>query len=378
MTEENARRIIELSRPKAKFGGYSHTDDFLSLEAAIGKGFFHVSIYDEDINCSLTETLQGILLIDNSYLSSFAYNLIMAWHYENSHGRVQPGQINLLIKHNFKKFFAEQLIHNHNNTFSRAIFLETLLYEQQLMIPVIHAANNDPQWMEIGKAIAGIMGNLLMFHELGHYYRNFKPQMYEEIIRLNDAAVRPLLEKLAAYPEPFNEEVKCDLMAVFSTLALAGDDLSTVTFALRSAVLGFGVFAALWSLQKSALATAKAHRQQPEEIVFKTIEKSQRDYTYVIGRYVDMIERATLVTLLCESIALSKGITLYGSDGIIPLPKNTTEYFLTYIETVMDANDDNQRAMARLVAEAFHNHAEGLEYLYLHSKVFKSNRSISL
>ena len=62
-------------------------------------------------------------------------------------------------------------------------------------------------------------------------------------------------------------------MAVFSALALAGDDPAAVAFTRHSAVLSLGVFAALWSLQKSALATAAAHRREPDEIVFKTIEK---------------------------------------------------------------------------------------------------------
>jgi len=379
MTEQYAQRIIGLTRPQAKFGGYAHTDDFLDLEAEIGKGFFYVSLYDEHINANLIETPSGIILLDNTYLSSFAYNLALAWRYEHQQGHLESGKINPLIKHNFKKFFAEQLIHSYNNTFSRAVFLETLLYEQHLMIPVFEAAGNDPAWCGIGDGMATNMGNLVLFHELGHYYRKYKPEIYDEVIRQNAATVKPLLDFMdRTYNEAFKEEVRCDLLALFSRLLLDGGGLAARTFFLRSAVLGFSAFAVLWSLQKSAAATAEAQRREPDRIILRSIEKSQQEYTFSIGRDTDMIERAGLMIFLCEAIAQSNDIRLYGEDGQMPLTENILNDLLAYIPAVMEMEDSNQRAMARLMAEALHQHPEGLDYLYLHSKVFKSSRTLHL
>ncbi|EHQ29747.1 hypothetical protein [Mucilaginibacter paludis] len=379
MTEQEASRVIRLTRPFAKFPAYSHTDDFLDLEAEIGKGFMFVSLYDERINSTLTEVEGGILLIGNTYLSSFAYNLILAWQFEMSRGSIDHQTFNPLIRYNLKKFFAEQLLHKYNNTFSRAIFLETLLYEQHRMIPVIHAANEDPKWKIVADKLAGIMGNFLVNHELGHYYRRFKPEIYEDVIRLNASALQPFTDYIAAnFNEWFREEIICDLLAVFSSLSLCGEDRAAMTYTLRAAVLGYHVFGVLWSLEKSAEITANAQRLEPDRIVFRTIEKASQEYSYDIRADEVMIQRSVMVTYLCEQIAADRGLQLYGTDGELPLPEKSLDYFLSYLDQIMLQENANDRSMSRLVAESLHDHPEGLEYLYLHSKVFRSERNISL
>src|SRR5215217_3235685 len=157
MTEEETRKIISFLYPGSKFEAYSHTDDFMELEAKIGKGFHFVSLYHEQIESKHIETAQDVIIISNSYLTSFAYNLVLSWIYEYREGRIDGSTINPLIKYNFKKFFAEQLYHNVNNVFSRAVFLETLLYEQQIMIPVFARTADDNEWNSIAEHVSGMM-----------------------------------------------------------------------------------------------------------------------------------------------------------------------------------------------------------------------------
>jgi hypothetical protein len=48
-----------------------------------------------------------------------------------------------LLAHNFKKFFAEQIYRQTNRIPSRALLLETLLYEQEMMVGVFAAKERD-------------------------------------------------------------------------------------------------------------------------------------------------------------------------------------------------------------------------------------------
>lgn len=378
MTEEEAKRYIRLTRPKAKFDAYSHTDNFMDLEAQIGKGFFYISLYDELVDANLVETPKGVLVIGNTYLSSFAYNLILAWIYEHKEGKINRDTINPLIKYNFKKFFAEQLYHNINNIFSRAVLLETLLYEQQLMIPVFEAANTNLSWAETADAVAGLMSGIVLFHELGHYYLTHATGMFPTLYNENERVLKPFFELLQKenYVPAFIEEIKCDIFAVYSLFMTDKGQASNDTLILRSAVIGYSVFAVLKSLQKSAEATAVEQKKEPDNVVLKSIKKSNREYTYQVGVYTDMVERARWMTILCEMIAADKKITLYGDDDILPLREDVSSYLNQYINEAMVQNNSNERAIAKLVAEAFFDHPDGIEHLYLNSKVFKSARKI--
>jgi hypothetical protein len=47
---------------------------------------------------------------------------------------------------------------------------------------------------------------------------------------------------------------------------------------------------------------------------------------------------------------------------------------LAYLEKVFHCADDNARKMSNLVAQAMSGYDKGMEYLYLRSKVFQTNR----
>lgn len=92
--------------------------------------------------------------------------LCYLYHFKNAAD--SPGVIEL-FRHNFKKFFAEQLFYFHNSIFSRSILLETLLYEQKIIVPVFEAKNHDEELEKNATAGSQIMSNLGMFHEFGHF-----------------------------------------------------------------------------------------------------------------------------------------------------------------------------------------------------------------
>lgn len=132
----------------------------------------------------------------------------------------------------------------------------------------------------------------------------------------------------------------------------------------------FAAFAVLYSLTKSAKATASEHKAVEDTVDFNSIEKRHIDYQYTIGIDLDFVERAKLVIEFCENIAQRDGVSLFDETGDFLLPATILDDLLCYVDTIMENEDDNARKMSLLVSESLHGHPSGLEYLYLRSKTF--------
>lgn len=382
MNDQEIKRCISLFHPGAKFIATSHSNDFLEYDARLGNGYHYVTLYDETITSNFLETRNGIIVVDNSYLSSFAYNLVISWIHQYREGQITASDFNPVIKYNFKKFFSEQLLRLHNNVFSRAIFLETLIYEQQLMKPIFVFAEKNSEWAKDIERTSRMMSNLVVFHEMSHYLNKNVPPLWEEIFQRNNSIVEKTLElanDFLSSEEDKNEiieELKCDIFGTFLCIADESKTIEQKTFTLRSVVIGYASFAVLFSLENAAKNTAFEQKKTPDNISFDSIEKSNQVYTYENGVNRPMILRAKFIIILCELISDREKIQLYGDDGVLPLVKDILLYLLEYSNAIIDTEDDNGRAMAKLVAEAFDRHEEGFQYLLLNSKVYKSNRQL--
>lgn len=375
-------RIIRNTRSSAKFVSISHSSNFTEPMEIFGDGYFYVSLYDEQIDSVLNVTKDNVVyMIHNTYLPSFAYNLFLARLYQlksSPDKSLANEKTKSLLKHNFKKFFAEQLLHFHNNIFSRAVFLETLLYEQQMMIPIFKATENDTELANKAGLSANLMSSIVSFHELGHFFLNKSSQSWDEMTGKFPATLGKLYSQIKdEYPPMFLEEFKCDAMSVFSCLSQYKEEESR-QFLLKSLIFGFCSFAVMMSLVKSANATAEKHKTIADEVVFRSIEKSHRDYEYIIETDKEFEKRAELMIHLCKIIAEEDGCDLFAADEILPLPETILSDLLSVIDSIMDTDDENARAMSNLIAESLHDHPDGIEYLYLKSKVFQSKRQLEI
>jgi hypothetical protein len=374
-------RIIRLTRPKGKFLIVSHSDEFIEKGTLLGKSFYYVSLYDEKIDSNIVKTPHGLILINNTYLPSFAYNLFLCFLYHSDRSKNGTGSTAdkaYLLKHNFKKFFAEQLLHFHNNTFSRAIFLETLLYEQQHMVPVFAAREQNSDLDEKATFAAGLMSNLVSFHELGHFYLAETDKMWEELVVHNSSTLKVLYEKIEhQYSEAFLEEFKCDAISIFSCVNEHNPKVS-YPFLLNAVTFGYSAFAVMVSLVKSAHKTASEHRKTKEVIDLQSIDKIKRDFDFTLGLDTDFIERAKLVTDLCQLLAKEKGFDLFEPHQDFHFSASILNDLLAYVDSIMESDDDNARKMSMLVAESLYKHPDGMDYLYLRSKVFTAQRVLIL
>lgn len=380
---DHIKRLIEILRPRARFVAVTHSNQFIDETAQLGDGFYYVNLYDEQIDSNVITPSSGkhknrIIMIHNTYLSSFSYNLLLCWFFcfRDDKENNLPN-LNKLLKHNFKKFFAEQMLSFHNNTFSRAIFLETLLYEQFCMIPVFEAKLHDQKLNEKAEIASQLMSSLLSLHELGHVFLNKTPKIWDDLTQ-NYEVARSLFDYVTqSYPKIFIEEFKCDIISVVSCLQEYKSKV-TIIFCLRAIVFAFVTFAVLFSLTKSAKKTATDQKSLPDEIDFNNIQKKQANYEYTTGFDIDFIERAKLVTKFCELIAQKNVLTLFDESDIFPLPPTLLDDLLNNINIIMENSDENARNMSLLMAESLNSHPKGLEYLVLRSKTFSfgNNRNL--
>lgn len=378
MNNYKVEEIVKLLRKRAKFVNVSHSDDFISDEILNFAKFYYVNLYDEKIDSNVLRVNESLIIIHNTYLSSFSYNLSLTWLYSVEKNPIESESnssiLELLLKHNYKKLFAEQLYFFRNSIFSRSILLETLLYEQEIMIDVFHQKNSNSALSDKADHLANLFSNLLSNHELAHIYLDSYEDFWTAYLSKQDILLQKHMEDLAGkYPKIFEEEIKCDTIAVYNCIQLYSEDYE-LGYLLNGVIWGFCSFATIYSLVKSAEYTSKEHRKTNEFVDFRSIKSYQRDYDYFIGRFEDFIERAKVVINLCTKIAAANNVEIFAANKEFPLPQDILEYQLTFLEKVMENDDENARRMSMLVAESLYQHPEGIEYLYLRSKTFNSNR----
>jgi|SRR5208282_5369205 len=138
------REVRRLRRRTAKFIAVEHSSEFIAEAADLGEGFLTANLYDERSNANMIDTKYGRVMIQNTYIASFAYNLFLCWlsAHKNPSSRES---LDRLLAHNFKKFFAEQIYRQTSRVPSRALLLETLLYEQAMMVHIFAAKERDPK-----------------------------------------------------------------------------------------------------------------------------------------------------------------------------------------------------------------------------------------
>lgn len=370
------RRYLRFERPRAKFvavGDVVETGD-----PALG-GFRYVSLYDERIDANVVEGPGGFVLIQNTYLPSFAYNLLLCWIY-SERTSAPDAERRRLLAHNFKKFYAEQLLRRHDGIFARAVFLETLLYEQSCMVPVFAELERDPELGNLARRISELMSSAVSLHELGHFMLKRGPGVWEDALQWEKGAVRPLYDEVRDRWAPeFVTEFQCDVLSVIASLAAPdGAEEAPRDIVLRGMVFAYAAFAVLFSLEKSASHTAAEHQRVQDEVDFRSIAKLERNYDFVVGVDQPMVERARCVERLCRTVCEMHGMNLNESTGPFRLEPGLLDDLLAHVDTVMDSGDRNARDMSLLMAEALHDHPRGTEYLYLRSKTFIIPPGVSL
>jgi hypothetical protein len=374
--EVTRRRLLSALGP-ARFVQFAEIDATADGE----EGFHYVSLYLHRIGNQFRVIDGEAFIISNGFLSSHAYNLALVHLF---HAGGDPAGRTAALKHNYKKFFAECVLGVRNCLMGRALLLETILFEQDLMKPLFASLEDNPGRSAAASEVATTMSMLLSQHELGHYQdRRSGGRLRADAADAFGGRLEAMVARTeqAHGPEPATE-LLCDGVAAW--LSLTADSEAPAEderlVRLRMIALGFLCFADLTALQKSADLTARASRGEDAGIRLGSEIRSKEAFGYTIVRDPAMDLRARAVVDLCEAEARSRGAELFGEDGRFPLPRSIAAdlaaAFRTFAEEApgpisgLTGTDLQRRQLVQLVAESLHGHEAGAEHLLWRSKQF--------
>ena len=373
---EAVRRFLGRLRPNARFIDVSHSSTFLEPESDLGAGFYYANIYDEDINANLNETKFGDVLIENSYLASFAYNLFLCWLFFER-GHIDAEHRNKLLLYNLKKLSAEQLYRAHNSVRARTLLLESLLYEQGDMQRLFDAKSEHPDLFTMATDAAHLMLFLLNQHEFAHYMMRSHPVRIDGFLEANTEKVKSVVREVDGLRDvALSQEFRCDLYATLIAIHQHGRKRGP-QFAIRAVAFSFGAYSSIYASAATARTTAAAWRSDGQEIVdLLSIEKRMMPTFELIPDWnVQFLRRTHFIHRVCERLAAAEGFQLYGDDGPFGLSSTVLDDLINPIQLVTICRDEKARQLSNLIAQAFSNCDEGFEFLYLRSKTYQTNRS---
>jgi hypothetical protein len=376
---------LKLTVPKARF--------FQLREIAAGQldnelseqTFHYVSLYDHSISTAFRQINGVNFIISNGVLSSHAYNLALTWLWRQGEGIEANRERRIAaLRHTYKKFYAESLLRSKNRLIGRALLLETLIYEQDLMAPMFAAVRREPIWQETARHLADLMIDLTLHHELAHYLKRRSGARFGEVERsMFEGKAAPLLASVGEQYDPqFAEEVSCDALAAH--LAVTGEKswagLYDLGVRARMTAFAFLLFADLVSLERSAVATAAANMEEDGVIDLASVVRPKIQFSFAIGRSDRHDLRANLMLRLLNGYLKERGQELISEDSPFPFPETARAELELAFKTFADESEpfDNgltgtnlqRRGLAQLLAESMHGQDKAVEFLLWRSKQF--------
>lgn len=374
MTTSEIKDFVSIQRPNAKFIKVVHSTEFIKeVQYPQDKHYFLVSLYDEEIESNFLSMGERIL-VNNTYAGSFIYNLGLCYYFFDK--QESQNLLQELLNYNLKKFYAEQMYHFKNCIFSRAILLETLLYEQHKMNVVFNDLVYRKENSDVVKIFQGLGNSIFSIHEMGHlffnnddyYWNNEVSQEYRDIF--ND-----LIKKRKELNDKDLKEIQCDFLGLISCLKEYKS-----TDVINVLIFSYYAMGILYSLRFSAKTTIEhVSKNYPEEHVnFKRLDTVGYNFECKIIPDINMIKRSMIMVEACEVISKIKNLKLYMDNSLFPISQNIFSQLTSAVDEMMNIEETYKRSISLLVAEAFHNHDEGMDFLYLQSKKFSSERELSL
>ena len=368
--------------PTARMWNHGEVDAGRLQSEDAEQSFILVSLYEHDI----TEHFRALggyrFIISNGFLSSHAYNLALVWLQGQDNRELRR----VRFRHNFKKFFAEVMLHRRDTMLGRALLLETLAYEQELMAPIFDAAKSNPQIEAAANLLASSMTGLAQHHELGHYFfARSRDEFMIEASKILDGVPMQVLQVSGASVEDIEpEEILCDAVAAHIGIFAPGANeniASDLQGNLRRTLFGLQAFYRLMNIRASALATAAESPSDDEVVSLGSEFRSPFRPVYAIGRSNQVEFRSRSIIRILEEFASRRGISIYGCEGGFPLSVEIWDDFDHAFENCLEEApagtpahqgcDSRGRGVMRMVAEALSFHPRGIQHLLWRSKTFK-------
>ncbi|HEX9965994.1 MAG TPA: hypothetical protein VGB04_13545 [Allosphingosinicella sp.] len=374
---EQAHELLRSTFPEGRFFRHAPIEAGRFTHEQADQQFVLVSIYEHRLSTHFREVGGWPFIITNGFLSSHAYNLALVWLWHRAGSRAGPDALKVALRHNYKKFYAEAALGERNCLIGRAMLIETLLDQDEVMEPIFADASMDPVLTKRVGELQSVTGQIASHHEAGHYFISRGISPVELSGELLEGLARPAVTRLRTEAGPqLAEEVLCDLLALNfaihdETTALA--DYPRLT-RLRIAVLAFLLYGDLATLGFSARFSA---RQSHDVVALGSELRSKEPIDLVVVRQPDLARRTDVVLEVAADLAAKWGGALFGADDIFSLPPEVQAILADTFDHFMEARVSpgpppatSRAGMARLLAEALHGHDAGAAHLLWRSKQF--------
>lgn len=366
----NDARFVRFDEVEIERSEATHEDHMVEM----------VSMYVHRVGVQYWKIAERHFVTQNSFLMSHFYNLALV---HLVFGKASSLAKDGALRYNFKKFYAECLLGEKNCLMGRALLIEGLAYEQDIMRPAFAVVEQDVILRDTANAFHQIMSKMLTAHELMHYFLKRFPGREQDLIAM--AFTGRLRDRVSQFgcrfPEGLSEELLCDSWALHSVIKEPDSTSQDRLGQLRMVAFGFLCFAELTSLQMSAQATAQQYASEEDErIQLGSHIRPKEAFSYAIGRFTPMDTRVMEMIDILRVEASHEGLVLFGEDGTFPLPADLQSHLLAAFESCAEVTetsplgltgtDAKRRQMAQLLAEAFHDHDAGMKHLLWRSKTF--------
>ena len=363
--------FIKATRPTAIFSDVI----FLNEPNENVVSYYYASFYDLNIDSNFVVINGTPVVMHNTYLSSFVYNLSNCWLFGiNREEQNSEPSLNWLLTYNLKKFYSEQLYQVKNCVLSRALLLETLLFGQRHMIPVVEAAMNDPNYNSISALNQNIAFSILSHHELAHHLLKHNEGIWEVFSEQNKQVMKPLFPIIAQSIPSLQEEIKCDLFSFILNLEKMRET-QPLPLLLNLFVFNYAAIFVMYSLKSSAEKSINDNTQyiKAHKVDFTSTQRGDIPYELSFIPDKGMLERCRLMIDICSHIALLNDVTIFEQVPAFPISEQIIDQLASLVDNILDF-DLNDRGIAKLVAESLEGHPQGMDYLYLNSRQFTSQR----
>lgn len=357
-------------------------DDAIPTGQADGLPLHYVSLYAHIFGLSLVEAGGRLFIISNGFLASHAYNLALVMLH---HGARGEAALLTALRHNFKKIYAECALYRGNCLIGRALLIETIAYEQDVMRPLFAAAASDPALGARARIISNVMAAIVGGHELGHYFERLDPAGWlDELAMLGDGSLaRLVVQRQQSVAGKLAIETACDGVGAWSVWRADSDYAEAVPDQidrLRLCAFAFLCFGELFSLQRSAWFAADQAKTEDQAIALGSERRTALQFSLPRGRDAAMDDRVGAMLGYFEAEAAKLGGALYGDDGFFPLRRGDAGVLRQAFETFdalaeddppgLGGTDLHRRGLAQMMGEALHGHPGGATHLLWRSKRF--------
>ncbi len=272
-------------------------------------------------------------IAENSFVSGYIERLAKLWLWHQRTPSVANPPLILALRHCFKRFFAEISLGEFNNQKARALLVECVAFERDVLKAVVEGLANEPQAQKVTSDLASLAGTITRYHEYGHYALEELELTPEQMAQVVDQGHhQELLDTLATAhgSEEFIEEVFCDLFAFEAAIHPEFGPLSDHTLGDR---LRMALFASI-SVSMLALLSFDARASARMEWFVETPDPPADEIFREAGDAIR--QRMWLVEAFADRIAALSSTRLRDEQGMFPI---LIEPAVTFLEAYMSWSD---------------------------------------